>query len=220
MKKSAITKTKPKTKPKSKPKSKPVYKTKIKNIKQNQNVKVNIKIGENKKDEYRQPPSSHTITTYPIFQDAKPVPNIIHNHPHPVETPIAPIVRIPGHIPVQEPVPLPETINSPLTYSSSSVRLKPIRKYKRVNRDIIPKPTFTSGYNSDSSIDSNVFSKVNPMYEPEKKQDYDVPFTLSDIFDEKPSSTSYADKVMNPVTKRLIKRDGKIHLKLIKDNIL
>ena len=59
------------------------------------------------------------------------------------------------------------------------------------------------------------------MYETEKKQEYDAPFTLSDIFDEKkPSYTSYADKVMNPVTKRLIKRDGKIHLKLIKDNIL
>ena len=58
---------------KSKPKIKKVVKSKIKSKdkikinKQNQNVKVNIKIGDNGKSiDHRQPQSSNSITTYPL----------------------------------------------------------------------------------------------------------------------------------------------------------
>ena len=77
-------KSKIKQKLKSKSKVKLSSKNKVKINKQNQNVKVNIKIGGvDKKEEINRSLSMqpNSIMSYPLFQDAQPPVNIIHNQP-------------------------------------------------------------------------------------------------------------------------------------------
>ena len=203
-------------KPKNKQKIKSKNVKKLKINKQNQNVKVNIKIGstDDKKQDYRNNSSSNIISSYPLFQNQPPPVNIINN---PIkESPIAPNINI------AEPTPTTETtaLNIPIQKSLTSIRLKPLRKIKKRVKDVIPISTNYSGYHSDIS-DSPIFNEINPMYASSKKEEPNIIFNENDLLvaKQKLKPSIYGEMVKNPVTGRLIRKNGKTYMKLVQENI-
>ena len=147
-------------------------------------------------------------------QNQPPPVNIINN---PIkETPIAPNINI------AEPTPTTETtaLNIPIQKSLTSIRLKPLRKIKKRVKDIIPISTNYSGYHSDIS-DSPIFNEINPMYASSKKEEPNIIFNENDLLvaKQKLKPSIYGEMVKNPVTGRLIRKNGKTYMKLVQENI-
>ena len=207
MKKDVKPKPKIKKDVKSKDKIKKVVKTKdkIKINKQNQNVKVNIKIGnEGKSIEHRQPQSSNSITTYPLLQNAPPPINIINNHEnrHP---PIAP-----PHVPIAPPHPI-APVNpiappiNPIAPLHTPIKRKiNIPRKIRKNFDSIPSPT--PNYGSDDSL-SKFYNGPSPHF------DYIKSDIISDDDTIKAPGKSIFNrqKVLNPMTNRMVYQDSKTY---------
>ena len=227
-------------KSKLKDKIKKVVKTKdkIKINKQNQNVKVNIKIGDNGKSiDHRQPQSSNSITTYPLLQNAPPPINIINNHENrhlpiaPPHVPIAPPHPIAPVNPIAPPVNPIAPLNPIVPVHIN--RLKKIKKTRRIRNvkvyDDIP-DLVDSGYGSGGSINyATPIEKIsfrNPDKVLGKRTEPPIPFSSNDLLAAKhnlistpaKSSKGYHVKVLNPVSNRLITVGGKVYLRLAKNN--
>ena len=221
-------------KSKLKPKIKKVVKSKdkIKINKQNQNVKVNIKIGNDGKSiDHKQPQS---ITTYPLLQNSPPPINIINNHENrhpPIAPPHVPIA--PPHIPVNPIAPVnPITPVNPIAPIQIN-RLKKIKKTRRIRNvkvfDDIP-DLVESGYGSGGSINyATPIEKIsfrNPDKVLGKRTEPPIPFDTNDLLSAKKNlmstpakaSKGYHTKILNPVSNRLITVGGKVYLRLAKDN--
>lgn len=216
-------KSKIKQKLKSKSKVKLSSKNKVKINKQNQNVKVNIKIGGvDKKEEINRSSSMqpNSIMSYPLFQDAQPPVNIIHNQPrerlvdHPIQIPLQTPVTIPRQIPDEGRI-------------KSSYSIKKLRKIKKIRKklDVIPSP---SGYESEVSL-QNFYDNLSPTYE-YKNAMFNQPGTKTEYTSDnenkylspivKTTASPYLRiKVKNPKTGRFVYTDGKVYQKS-HDNVL
>ena len=197
---------------------KPKIKTKIKSKdrvkinKQNQNVKVHIKIGNDGKTiDHRQP---NSITTYPLLQNAQPPINIITNHENrhppiaPPHVPIAP-VNPPLHAPVNPPIhapvnPIPPVIPIiPIIATPIKRKINIRKKLRKV--DEIPSPT--PNYESDASL-SKFYNDPSPNF------DYRQSGVLSDddsITKSGGRSFFNREKVLNPMTNRMVYQDSKTY---------
>ena len=200
MKKPKIKTQKPKIKTKIKSKDR------VKINKQNQNVKVHIKIGNDGKTVDHRKPNS--ITTYPLLENAQPPINIITNHENrhpplaPVHVPIAPVNPIVPMNPVAPIAPLHvPTIATPI---KRKINIR--RKLRKV--DEIPTPT---NYESDDSI-SKFYGGPSPNFEYKK----------SDISDDDSITRTVGrslfnrEKVLNPMTNRMVYQDSKTYRDALK----
>ena len=194
---------KPKIKsPKPKIKTKIKIKDRVKINKQNQNVKVHIKIGNDGKTiDHRQP---NSITTYPLLQNAQPPINIITNHEnrHP---PLAP----PLHVPIAPVNPIvPANPIIPIIATPIKRKINIRKKLRKV--DEIPSPT--PNYESDASL-SKFYNDPSPNF------DYRQSGVLSDddsITKSAGRSFFNREKVLNPMTNRMVYQDSKTYRDALK----
>ena len=215
--KKVITKIKKEVKQKPKIKKvKSIIKSKIN--KQNQNVKVNIKIGnEGKSIDHRQPQSSNSITTYPLLQNAPPPINIINNHENrhpPIAPPHVPIVPVNPIVPANPIVPVNPIVPANPIGRIHIIRLKKIKKTRKIRNvnivDDIPSPT--PNYESDDSL-SKFYNVPSPHF------DYGQGGVLLDDGTIKSPGKSIFNrqKVLNPMTNRMVYQDSKTYRNALRE---